>query len=71
MTFMNPSAVYSLECEFTYPLAESYVLSDFEATIDDRVIVTKIAPKEQAQERYDDATAAGHAIVLTEHNFKD
>ena len=43
-------------------------MAKLEAEIDDRKVVTQVREKEQAQEKYDDAIAAGNTAVLAERS---
>ena len=43
----------------------------FEATIDDRVISTRVIDKQAAKERYDDAVAGGKAAVYAERQVNN
>ena len=45
LTFVNPSEVDAFECTNMFRLDKSAVLTKFEASIDDRVIATKIKDK--------------------------
>ena len=42
LTYVNPSALKPLECKFSFPLEKTSVMASLEASIDDRVIATKI-----------------------------
>jgi len=42
------------------------VLCKFEASINDKVIATKVTTKEAAREKYEDAIASGNAAILAE-----
>jgi len=50
LTYVNPSKENPFECTYTFPIDKTSVLAKFEASIDDRVIETKIKDKERAQE---------------------
>ena len=45
LTYHNPNKQNPLECTYTFPLEKTSVLANFEATIDDKVIETKICEK--------------------------
>ena len=64
MTYINTNEENSIECSFILPMDNSMILSKFEASIDGNHIETKIKEKEQAQEIYEDAIAAGNTAVL-------
>lgn len=66
LTYVNPHSDNSLECTYVLPLEKTTLLAKFEAIINDRVIETKVMKKEKAQEKYEDAIAAGNAAVLAE-----
>ena len=71
LTYVNPSKDDPLECTYTFPLDKTSVLAKFEASIDNRIIVTKIKDKESAKEQYDDAVASGNTAVIAERKKKD
>ena len=57
LSYVNPMSEVPLECSYTFPVDPNSVMCDFEATIGDRKMVTKIQEKEAALEKYDDAIA--------------
>ena len=46
------------------------MLCKFEASINDKIIVTKVTSKEAAKEKYEDAMASGKAAILAERSYK-
>ena len=46
------------------------MLCKFEASINDKIIVTKVTSKEAAKEKYEDAMASGKAAILAERSTK-
>ena len=64
LTYRNPEQQNPLECTFVFPLEKTTLLAKFEATIDDKVVETKIIEKKKAEEKYDDAIASGYAAFM-------
>ena len=48
LTYINSNKDEPIECTYVFPLEATTLISKFKATIDDRVIETKIADKEKA-----------------------
>ena len=42
LTYLNPSLDKNLECTYTFPLEKTSVLTNFEATINGKVIRTQV-----------------------------
>ena len=71
LSYVNPMSENPLECSYTFPVDPYSVMCDFEATIGDRKMVTKIQEKAAALEKYDDAIASGNAAVLATRSSLD
>ena len=71
LTYVNPSTDNPLQCTYMFPIESKTVLASFEASFDDRKVVTKITSKESAQEKYEDAIAGGKGAVIAEKKKKD
>ena len=67
---MNPNEENPLECTYTFPLEKNTLLAEFEATIEDKVIQTRVMEKVKAREKYEDAVASGNAVVMAERTKK-
>ena len=50
LCYVNPSKDSPFECTYTFPLEKTSVLTEFRATIDDKVIETKVKDKDEAKE---------------------
>jgi len=66
LTYTNLDEKSPIETTFEFPLEDSTVLSKLVATIDDRVVVAVVKEKETAKNNYNDALAAGNAVVFAE-----
>ena len=49
-----------IELTILFPIIEKLSLSKFVVTIDDKIIVSKVMPKEKAEEKYNDSLASGN-----------
>ena len=49
-----------IELSILFPIIKKLSLSKFVVTIDDKVIVSKVMPKEKAEEKYNDSLASGN-----------
>lgn len=59
----------SVEVTFKFPKEENSVISKMQITLGDKTIEAKVMEKEKAEEKYDDAMAAGNmAALLAEKN---
>ena len=59
----------SVEVTFKFPKEENSVISKMLITIGDKTIEAKVMEKEKAEQKYDDAIAAGNmAALLSEKN---
>ena len=66
LEYTNPSKSNPLECTYILPIENNTVLAKFEASIDGRIIETKIQDEESARNKYEDAIASGKAAVFAE-----
>ena len=57
--FTNPLE-NPIELTILFPIIEKLSLSKFVVTIDDKIIVSKVMPKEKAEEKYNDSLAPGN-----------
>ena len=64
LTYVNPGMIFPIECSFVFPVETSLVLVNFEASIDGRVIETRVKQNERAEEMYEDAVAGGNVAIL-------
>ena len=71
LNYFNHYKDSPLECTYTIPLADTKLLIQLEAVLDDRVIQTKVMEKEKAQEKFEDSVASGKAAVMAERKKKD
>ena len=69
--YINPTLENPLECAFVFPdNASNFIMCDFEATIGETKMVTKIQEKQKAKEKYEDAIASGNTTVLATHSSR-
>jgi Ca-activated chloride channel family protein len=62
--FYNPdTSEQPIEVQYKFPKLKDAVVARMVFTLDDRTIETKVEEKEKAQEKYDDAIAAGNTAV--------
>ena len=71
LSYINPKWGKPLEVTYIMPIEKTSVLAKFEASIDERKIVTKVVQTARAKERYDDAIAGGKAAIIAERKAKD
>lgn len=57
-----------IEAVFEFPLDDQSAVYQFEAHIEDRIIVAECQEKQQAKETYDDAIEAGYTATLLEED---
>ena len=50
----------SIELTILFPIKEEISLSKFVVTIDDKLMISKVMPKEKAEEKYNDSIASGN-----------
>jgi len=60
--FQNPYKD-SIELEILFPINKNINLSKFEISMKEKKIVSKIMPKEKAEEKYSDAIAKGNTGI--------
>jgi Ca-activated chloride channel family protein len=53
----------SIECVYKFPSDRFFAVTALKVKVGDREIHTEIMEKKQAEEKYDDAVAAGHTAV--------
>ena len=63
--FINPSLENPLELFVSFPIKEEINLIKFEITIDDKIITSKILPKERAEEKYNDVISSGNTGFIS------
>ena len=56
-----------IELTIHFPIIKKISLSKFVVTIDDKVIVSKVMPKEKAEEKYNDSLASGNVGVISRY----
>ena len=56
-----------IELTIQFPIIKKISLSKFVVTIDDKVIVSKVMPKEKAEEKYNDSLASGNVGVISRY----
>ena len=67
--FTNPLA-NSIELTILFPIKEEINLSKFVVSMDDQIILSKVMPKEKAEEKYNDAIASGNVGVISSYQEK-
>ena len=67
--FTNPLE-NSIELTIFFPIKEEINLSKFVVSMDDQIIVSKVMPKEKAEEKYNDAIASGNVGVISSYQEK-
>ena len=67
--FTNPLE-NSIELTILFPIKEEINLSKFVVSMDDQIIVSKVMPKEKAEEKYNDAIASGNVGVISSYQEK-
>ena len=50
----------SIELTILFPIKEEITLSKFVVSIDDKIVLSKVMPKEKAEEKYNDSVASGN-----------
>jgi len=68
--FTNPLED-SIELSILFPIKEEINLSKFIVSIDNQIIISKIMPKEKAEEKYNDAVASGNTGVISKYEEKN
>ena len=67
--FTNPLE-NSIELTILFPIKEEINLSKFVVSMEDQIIVSKVMPKEKAEEKYNDAIASGNVGVISSYQEK-
>ena len=57
-----------IELSVTFPINKKLTLTKFVVSIDDKVIISKIMPKEKAEEKYSDSIASGNVGFISRYN---
>ena len=55
----------SIELKISFPLKQEIQLTRFVITIGNKTIISKVLPKEKAEEKYTDAIASGNTGILS------
>ena len=63
-SFTNPLS-NSIELKVSFPLKQEIQLTKFVITIGNKTIISKVLPKEKAQEKYTDAISSGNTGILS------
>jgi hypothetical protein len=58
----------SLEIEYMFPINPEYSVTALNVQIGDKTVEGKVIKKEKAEEKYDDAIAAGHTAVKMDYD---
>ena len=66
-TFTN-TLTKSIELSISFPLKPEIQLTKFVITIGDKTIISKVLPKEKAQEKYTDAIASGNTGFISTYD---
>ena len=64
LAYLNPSKECALEANYEFPLDKTMLMAKLVADINGRTIEAQVRDKAKAQERYEDAVAAGNTAVL-------
>ena len=57
----------AIELSIVFPIKEEINLSKFVISIDDKVVISKIMPKEKAEEKYNDSIASGNTGFISRY----
>ena len=68
-TFKNDSET-PVECIYKFPSDYTFAVVGLSVTVGDKTIETEIMEKKQAEQKYDDAIAAGHTAVKLNYDEK-
>ena len=58
----------SIELTVLFPIKEEITLSKFVISIDDKVVISKVMPKEKAKEKYSDSIASGNTGFISNYS---
>ena len=57
----------SIELTILFPIIEEISLSKFIVSIDDKIVISKVMPKEKAKEKYNDSIASGNVVFYSSY----
>ena len=57
----------SIELTILFPIKEEIDLSKFVVSIDDKTVISKVMPKEKAEEKYNDSIASGNVGIYSSY----
>ena len=60
----------SIELTISFPIKEEINLSKFVISIDNKTVLSKVMPKEKAEEKYNDSIASGNVGFISNYNYK-
>ena len=60
----------SIELTISFPIKEEINLSKFVISIDNKTVLSKVMPKEKAEEKYNDSIASGNVGFISNYNDK-
>ena len=60
----------SIELIILFPIKEEINLSKFVISIDNKTVLSKVMPKEKAEEKYNDSIASGNVGFISNYNYK-
>ena len=64
LKYFNSETNSPIECTYVFPLEASTLLAKFKAKIGDKEVNTKIVDQQKAEERFEDALAAGQMAIM-------
>jgi len=65
--YFNNELENPIELTILFPIIKKLSLSKFVVTIGDKVIVSKVMPKEKAEEKYNDSLASGNVGFISRY----
>ena len=65
--FTNPLDS-AIELSITFPIKEEISLTKFVVTIGDKIVLSKVMPKEKAEEKYNDSMASGNQGFISRYD---
>ena len=68
--FTNPLE-NPIELTILFPIKEEINLSKFVVSMDDQIVLSKVMPKEKAEEKYNDAIASGNVGIISSYEQKE
>ena len=57
-----------IELSITFPIKEEISLTRFVVTIGDKIVLSKVMPKEKAEEKYNDSMASGNQGFISRYD---